>query len=203
MSIRVGITGGIGSGKSVVSRLLAIMGVPVYLTDDRAKQLTGEDLFVRRKLTALVGKEVYAPDGTLNRSVLAAYLFADEAHARKVNALIHPRVKEDFLRWADERKGCPVVAVESALLWEAGFADCVDHIVMVYAPEALRMERAMQRDHAAEEAVRRRMRCQMDDEVKRRAAHTVLLNDGATPLLPQVWDLMQKLLAGTALRRNG
>lgn len=191
MAIRLGITGGIGSGKSVVARLLKTMGIPVYQTDDEAKRLTNEDAEIRRQLVRLAGSEVYLPDGTLNRPYLAAYLFAEEAHATKVNAVIHPRVKSDFIQWAQAHEKEPIIAIESAILIEAGFADTVDRIIAVYAPTALRLRRAALRDHVSEEQIRRRILCQMDEEKKCRMAHFVIINDDHTPLLPQVERLLE------------
>ncbi len=193
MAIKLGITGGIGSGKSVVSRLLHIMGIPVYLTDDEAKRLTNEDAEIRRELIALVGKEVYSADGSLNRPCLAAYLFSKEEHARKVNSIIHPRVKSDFIQWAKAHADYPVVAIESAILIEAGFAETVDRIVMVYAPFELRLQRAMLRDNASEEQIRSRILRQMNDEEKCQKAHTIIVNDGRTPLIPQIETLLKEL----------
>lgn len=196
MAIKLGITGGIGSGKSVVSHLLKIMGVPVYLTDDEAKRLTNEDIEIHRQLTNLVGDDVYLPNGMLNRPRLASYLFAEESHALKINSIIHPRVKNDFRQWAQEHNQTPVIAVESAILIEAGFTETVDKIIMVYAPMQLRLQRAMLRDHASEEQIRKRILRQMDEEEKCKMAHTVIINDGATPLLPQIEDLLQNLQNG-------
>jgi len=193
MAIKLGITGGIGSGKSVVSHLLKIMGVPVYLTDDEAKRLTNEDAEIRRQLTNLVGNDVYLPNGILNRPRLAAYLFAEEAHALKINSIIHPRVKNDFMQWTQAHKHTPVIAVESAILIEAGFTETVDKIIMVYAPMKLRLQRAMLRDHTSKEQIRKRILRQMDEEEKCKMAHTVIINDGATPLLPQIEALLQNL----------
>ncbi len=190
MANRLGITGGIGSGKSVVSHLLKIMGVPIYLTDNEAKRLTYEDTEIRRALIQLAGKETYLPDGSLNRSHLASYLFANEEHARNVNAIIHPRVKDDFIRWAKEHASHKVIAMESAILIEAGFTDTVDQIVMVYAPLELRLQRAMLRDNASEEQIRNRILQQMSDEEKCKLAHSVIVNDGSTPLIPQVLALL-------------
>lgn len=194
MAIKLGITGGIGSGKSVVSRLLYIIGqVPVYITDNEAKRLTNEDPEIRKNLIDTVGKEVYLPDGTLNRPYLASYLFSDEAHATKINSIIHPRVKNDFIQWGEAHKHAPIIAVESAILIEAGFTETVDQIIMVYAPLELRLKRAMLRDHTSEEQIRKRILQQMNDEEKCRMAHTIIINDDQAPLLPQVESLLQSL----------
>lgn len=194
MSIKLGITGGIGSGKSMVSRLLKDMQVPVYLSDNEAKRLANEDEAIRRALTLLVGPNVYHADGTLNRQELANYLFANKTHARQVNAIIHPRVKEDFLHWAG-RQTAPVVAFESAILFESGFRDAVDEVLMVYAPINVRLCRSIHRDKASETAIRARILQQMDDEEKRKLADREVINDGETPLLPQVEQLLRDLVS--------
>lgn len=118
MAIKIGITGGIGSGKSVVSRLLELMDVPVYLSDVEAKRITNTDAVIRRKLIALAGPEVFQ-SGELNRSLLASYMFGQPEHVQQVNAIIHPQVKEDFRQWAALRQGNCLVGMESAILLEA------------------------------------------------------------------------------------
>ncbi len=190
--ISIAITGGIGSGKSYVSALLEARGIPVYNADNESKRLTATDEEIRAGLVALLGEEVYR-EGSLNKPLLASYLFAGPDNARRVNAVIHPRVKADFRRWLEEHQDCEVVGLESAILFEAGFEDTVDAVVMVYAPEPLRLERAMRRDGATEEQIRRRMSAQMDDEEKRRRSHYVLLNDGSDSLDEQLANLILQL----------
>lgn len=195
MTIKIGITGGIGSGKSVVSRLLEIMGVPVYISDSEAKRLTQTDRTIREGLTGLLGEEVYA-DGVLNKPLLASYLFGSPEHARQVNGIIHPRVKEDFRIWARRHADSRIVGIESAILIEAGFASEVDKIVLVYAPEEVRIRRAVARDASSREAIQRRIASQMSDEKKREQADFVIVNDGETPLIPQVLQLIASLTGG-------
>ncbi|MDR0939460.1 MAG: dephospho-CoA kinase [Mediterranea sp.] len=192
MATKIGITGGIGSGKSVVARLLETMGVPVYISDVEAKRLTQSDQRIRQELTALVGDEVYLPDGQLNRLLLAKYLFGDQARAGAVNAIIHPQVKEDFRRWAGQRPdgSRDLVAMESAILIESGFRDEVDLLVTVYAPLDLRIRRATSRDGASREQVLARVEAQMDDDEKRALADFVIQNDGKAALIPQVLRLI-------------
>lgn len=192
MAIRIGITGGIGSGKSVVSHLLEIMGVPVYISDAESKRLTVNDAFIRRELTALLGEGIYDGD-ELNKPMLASYIFDNPEHIRTVNGIIHPRVRDDFRQWVVRHAACPIVGMESAILIEAGFAGEVDAVVMVYAPEEVRITRAMLRDAASRELVERRVRSQMSDEEKCKQADFVIVNDGETPLIPQVLDLMTSL----------
>ena len=187
---RIGITGGIGSGKTYVCHLLQQRGIPVYHCDDEAKRLMQESPAIRRQLTQFIGEQAYM-DNVLNKPAVAAYLFADADHAARINAIVHPVVRQDFLRWA-KRQQSDIVAQESAILFEAGFHDTVDVIVEVYAPRDLRRERAIQRDHATPEQIDARMAQQMDEEEKRQRADHVILNDG-TPLDRQIDQLLEKL----------
>ena len=179
MAIKIGITGGIGSGKSVVSRLLEIMGIPVYISDIEAKRITQTDPVIRRGLCDLVGQDVFQ-GGELNRSLLASYMFGHQEHVRKVNEIIHPQVKEDFRQWAARLKSELLVGMESAILVEAGFKD-------------VRVERAVKRDCSSRELVMKRIEAQMSDEVKRSHADFVIVNDDETPLIPQVLELISLL----------
>lgn len=191
MAIRIGITGGIGSGKSVVAHLLEVMGIPVYISDAEAKRLILDDPGIRQGLTDLLGTAVYLPDGSLNKPLLASYLFASAGHARQVNGIIHPRVRDDFRLWVRQRASLPVVGMESAILVEAGFAEEVDKVVMVYAPLEVRIARAMRRDEASRSQIERRIRGQMDDEAKRGLADFVIINDGRRALIPQIRELLR------------
>ena len=193
--IKFAITGGIGSGKSYVSSLLEERGIPIYNADFESKRLTVQDEGIRKELVALLGEDIYQ-GATLNKPLLASYLFVNSDNAVKVNSIIHPRVKDDFHRWVESQKDVPLVGLESAILYESGFDDVVDQVVMVYAPEAVRLQRAMKRDNATEEQERARMSAQMDDEEKRSKADFVLMNDGIMPLDVQLDDLVRFLKKG-------
>ena len=197
-AIKIGITGGIGSGKSVVARMLRVMDIPVYDTDAEAKRLMQTDANIRIGLTNLVGEELYAGHA-LNRELLASYMFGHAERVAQVNAVVHPRVRGDFRRWATERAlSVPVVGIESAILLEAGFRNEVDVVVMVYAPEEVRIVRAMSRDAAVRESVVKRIRSQMDDEEKRRLSDYVIVNDGEKALIPQVLTMISSLFKNIA-----
>ena len=191
----IAITGGIGSGKSYVSVLLQAAGIPVYNTDNEAKRLMLSDEGIRQDLIALLGEGVYT-DGTLNKPMLASYLFAGPENAARINAIVHPRVKADFRRWMEEQEGQEIVGLECAILFEAGFADTVDAVVTVYAPEALRVERAMKRDGATEAQIRARIAAQMDDEEKCRLSDYIIYNDGSISLENQLSVLVAQLKKG-------
>lgn len=189
MAIKIGITGGIGSGKSVVSRLLEVIGIPVYISDLESKRITQTDEHIRRELCALIGDGVFQ-DGVLNRPLLAAYLFGHPDHAKEINGIIHPRVKDDFRQWAVCNDSIGLVGLESAILIESGFKEEVDFVVMVYAPIEVRIERAIKRDHTSREMIMKRIEAQMSDETKRLQADFIIVNDGETPVIPQVLELI-------------
>lgn len=172
--LKIGVTGGIGSGKSTVCRLFAARGIAVYDTDAAAKRLMAEDAALRRAIEARFGEESYQ-EGALNRPWLARQVFGDEAALQALNRLVHPAVIADFERWATEQQSAYVV-VESAILYEAGLDRAVDRVVAVLAPERLRIERAMQRDGATEEQIRSRMAAQLSDEELHRRADVALVN---------------------------
>ena len=198
--IRIGITGGIGSGKSFVARLLSQrFGIPVYDCDSHARMLMTTSSIIRDQLKTIVGVDVYLPDGTLNKPLLANYLFASRNHAVSINAIVHPVVKDDFLRWADEEEAKfyfagrqQLVALESAILLDAGFDDIVDRVLLVDAPQSLRLQRVMRRDSVTEEQVRKRMQQQMSDEERRQRAHAIIINDGR-PLEPQLQTFIHSI----------
>lgn len=171
---KVGITGGIGSGKSTVCRLFAARGVAVYDTDAAAKRLMGEDETLKRAIIDRFGAESYTAEG-LNRSYLAAQIFGNEEAREALNGLVHPAVTADFERWAEEQAG-EYVVLESAILYEAGLDKYLDRVVAVLAPRALRLERAMKRDGATRDKIEQRMDAQMSDDELRERADVSLVN---------------------------
>ena len=191
----IGITGGIGSGKSFVSQWLKThYGIPVYDCDSQAQRLMlGRVL--RRKITELVGADAYLPDGQLDRARMAAFVFADASHTAAINAIVHPAVKADFRRWASRHEG--LVVIESAILIEAGFRDIADQLIVVEAPLSLRIQRVIQRDGSTEEQVRARIARQLSDDERRRTADLVLVNDGSD-FAPKLSFFIDHLLAQSA-----
>lgn len=187
--VKIGITGGIGSGKSVVASLLSLYGIPVYIADTESKRLTDSSPFIREELIRLFGEQLYAGKG-LDRKLLASYIFGKPEILRKVNGIIHPVVNRDFREWAERQQG-QACGIESAILFESGFDRLVDIRLMVYAPLDVRIRRAVRRDGSGEEEVRRRIGSQLPDEEKRDRADFVILNDGKQALIPQ----MEKFLA--------
>ncbi|MBQ9499368.1 MAG: dephospho-CoA kinase [Bacteroidaceae bacterium] len=193
--IRLGITGGIGSGKSVVSKLLRIMDVPVYDSDTESKRLTVQDATIRQQLIDWVGPSVYLADGSLNKPYFASCVFSSSENVTKANAIIHPVVKRDFLEWAErqEQAGHQLCAIESAILFEAKFEDVVEAVVMVSASLDTRIQRTMQRDGASYEVVMERIKRQMDDAEKIQKADFVVYNEEDRPLIPQLSEIIASL----------
>lgn len=193
--IRLGITGGIGSGKSVVSKLLRIMDVPVYDSDTESKRLTVQDATIRQQLIDWVGPSVYLADGSLNKPYFASCVFSSSENVTKANAIIHPVVKRDFLEWAErqEQTGHQLCAIESAILYEAKFEDVVEAVIMVSASLDTRIQRTMQRDEASYEVVMERIKRQMDDAEKIQKADFVVYNEEDRPLIPQLSEIIASL----------
>lgn len=185
--MKVGITGGIGSGKSTVCRLFAQRGIAVYDSDREAKRLMTEDGALRAGITARFGAESYV-DGALNRRYLASRVFSDAQALADLNALVHPAVRMDFASWAERQAG-PYVILESAILFEAGLEGAVDRTVAVLAPLELRLSRTCRRDGCDEEAVRRRMAAQLDDDTLRDRADYAVVNIFESDLEPAVAEL--------------
>lgn len=189
--MKIGITGGIGSGKSFVCDLLAQSGIPVYSCDEEAKRLMNVHPGIRKALIGLLGEDVYTAEGQLDKALLATWLFASSAHAEQVNAIVHPVVKSDFLQWA-HNQDAPVVVMESAILFEAGMERLVDRVLLVDAPRGLRLQRAMSRDGATREQIEARMRRQMPDEERRSRAQDILCNDGREDIRQSVARLLAR-----------
>ena len=184
---KVGITGGIGSGKSTVCRLFAARGVAVYDCDAAAKRLMAEDDALKGAIVARFGAACYE-NGVLNRSYLAEQIFGSDEAREALNGLVHPAVIADFERWAEEQAG-EYVVLESAILFEAGLEKHLDCVVAILAPKALRLERAMKRDDAQREQIEARMATQLDDDTLCAKADLSLVNIFEEELEQQVQEL--------------
>ena len=165
--VKIGITGGIGSGKTYICNLLRERGYEVYNCDDEAKRIMLEDEEIISQIKTLIGNDAYTPDGQLNKPVIANFIFSDKDNAAKVNSIVHPAVKRDFLRWAE---GKQVAIMESAILFESGFDNVVDTTVLIWADARNRLKRAMTRDQATREQIEARMAAQISDDEARRKA---------------------------------
>ena len=188
----IAITGGIGSGKSVVSRLVKVMGYEVYDCDSRAKALMTEDSMVRQQLAEAFGEETYLDDGSLNRAHLSAAAFGDPTALTRLNAIVHPATATDLICWADERAdaGATIAFVETALLRTSGLDRVVDEVWHVTASDQVRINRVMARSGLTADQVKERMAAQRDEEAPA-DGEQVLVNDNVTALLPQVIKLLE------------
>ena len=196
--LRIGITGGIGSGKSIASRVFQALGVPVYDADTRARWAMENDAALRTELRASFGSDVYDAAGRLNRPLLAATVFNNPARLAELNALVHPHVGRDFEAWAaaQQQAGHVYVLKEAALLFEAGSYRQLDRIITVFAPVPVRLARVLRRDaHRTAADVQAIMGKQLSEEEKQQRADFVLRNDDVAPLLPQVLALHAAFIA--------
>lgn len=184
--MRVGITGGIGSGKTTVCLIFESLGVPVFYADDEAKKLYTED-HIRDRIREMLGEQAYTDKGKVDRRFIASRIFADPKLREQLNALIHPEVRKKYLRWEQEvKEQYPYNLREAAILIESGaYKDC-DRIVVITAPEELRIRRVIDRDGVEEETVRSRISAQMSDRERLEYAHREIVNDGQQLLIPQV-----------------
>lgn len=186
MARLIAITGGIGSGKSVVAQLLHVMGYEVYDCDSRAKQLMTTSASLRERLIGAFGSEVYS-GAAINREALAAKVFADKNQLAKLNSIVHPAVISDIGEWADKRSNSDLLFVETALLRESGVDRLTDDVIVVTAPIELRIERVMKRNNATREQVEARIKAQGNFDFPKAM---VVINDDVTPIIPQLINLL-------------
>ncbi|MFM2326431.1 MAG: hypothetical protein RIR31_633 [Bacteroidota bacterium] len=190
--IKVGITGGIGSGKSTVAKVFEVLGIPVYYADDAAKRLMNEDDNLKQKIQALFGEAVYK-NGLLDRKQLAAIVFNAPEKLSLLNSVVHPVTIADAEQWMLHQT-TPYAIKEAALIFESGAQQQLDYVIGVYAPAPLRIQRSMQRDGITRDEVIARMNKQIDDNIKMRLCNFVITNDEQELLIPQVIALHQKLI---------
>ncbi len=188
MTLKIGITGGIGSGKSTVCRVFKIIGIPVFEADQVAKQLLQTRSEIKEGLIHLFGKEVYSEDGTIDRKKLAGIIFNDDVQLRKMNALVHPVVRNEFQQWVKQQNS-PYVIHEAAILFESGFYKMMDFTILVSAPEEERIQRVMQRDGVSKKQVKERLAKQWTDAERRKLADKEIINDNKNPVIPEIIKL--------------
>lgn len=192
MTFKVGITGGIGSGKSTVAQVFSTLGVPVYYADDAAKHIMNVDPAMKEAIIAIFGEEVYE-GGTLQRKALSAKVFNDKDKLAQLNAIVHPATIRFGNEWL-ERQTYPYAIKEAALLFETGTAAQLDFIIGVYAPDTLRILRVMERDGVSRELVKQRMEKQIQEQIKMRLCDAVIVNNDQEMVIPQVLALHEQLL---------
>jgi dephospho-CoA kinase len=190
----VGVTGNIGSGKSLVCQFFSVLGIPVYHADERAKWLLNNNVTVMEMVVNLLGTEAYLPDGLLNKKWIADKVFHDSELLQAYNQIIHPAVAADSEEWQALHNNTPYTIREAALLFEAGSNKSLDKVICVVAPEAIRLERVIKRDNSSEESVLARMRNQWPEEKKAAMSDLIIVNDGVQAIIPQVWQIHHQLL---------
>lgn len=193
--LKIGVTGGIGSGKSLVCRVFTILGVPVYNADEEAGRIMNEDRDIIQRLSEEFGREVFR-DGRLCRAALARLAFNDPDALELLNSIVHPAVRKDFMAWLKRQDDVPYIVKEAAILFETGVYRQLDAVILVTAPEQLRIRRIVQRDGAGEDDIRKRMASQWPDEKKAALAGVVIKNDNREPLLPLILQLHSEFSRG-------
>ena len=192
--IKVGITGGIGSGKSTVAKIFSILGIPVYSADDRAKWLMIEDSVLKEKIISAFGKESYSESGQLNRTFLAKTVFSDPEKVKQINRLVHPAVRDDFNSWVNAQSS-PYVLKEAALIFESGGQNLLDYVINISTPLRIRVSRVMMRDpDRSEGQINKIIDQQLPDEEKNELSDFVIKNVDNKLLIPQVLKIHEKLI---------
>lgn len=192
--IRVGITGGIGSGKSTACKVFSFLGIPVFEADIVAKQLMNTDPEIHSKLINLFGTSVYLPDHTIDRKYLAGIVFNNAFLLAQLSEIVHPEVRKSFDNWCRNQKS-PYVLHESAILFETGFYKIIDKSITVVANENQRIERVMKRDKIPHELVKQRIKNQLTDDEKIKLADFVIGNNDNELIIPQIVEIDKKLRA--------
>lgn len=191
--LKIGLTGGIGSGKSTVAKVFEVLGIPVYYADDAAKRLMNADEELKEKIKLQFGESVYT-DGNLNKKLLSNIVFNDPEKLEILNSLVHPATLKDAALWMKQQSSSYAIK-EAALIFESGAHEQLDYVIGVTAPAPLRILRTMQRDGITREEVIVRMDKQMDETIKMKLCDFIIKNDEQEMLMPQVLELHNKLLS--------
>ena len=192
MALKIGLTGGIGSGKSTVAKIFSTIGIPVFYADIAARNVMHEDAALKQKIKETFGDAAYE-NNMLNRKYIADIVFNDPFKLEQLNAMVHPATIAAAQRWMLQQT-TPYVIKEAALFFEAGSTEGLDYIIGVYAPQHLRVQRVMQRDNVTREEVLLRMSKQINEEMKMRLCDFVIVNDEQTMVIPQVLKLHEKFI---------
>ncbi len=193
--LKVGITGGIGSGKSTVCRIFEALQIPIYYADDRAKWIIGNDLEVRTQIISAFGEEAFNESG-LNRAFLAKIVFSDPAKTAKINSIVHPAVGKDFANWVDSKKHAKYVMKEAALMFESSSYKTLDKVICVSASTEIRISRTLNRDsHRSRQDILNIMSKQLPEEEKKERSDFTINNNGTELIIPQVMEIHSRLLA--------
>ena len=192
--LKIGLTGGIGSGKSTVAKLFRSLGIEVYSADIEAKKLMNLNLHLKKEIILLFGNTAYVETG-INSGFIASKVFSNPSLLKKLNSIVHPVVREDFFEWLEKRSENPYVIQEAAILFESGFSSYFDYNILVNAPHNIRIERVMNRDKVQKEDVERRINQQFSDDKKIKLSDFQINNSGSELLIPQVLELHNKFVS--------
>jgi dephospho-CoA kinase len=198
--LRIGITGGIGSGKTTICKVFELLGVPVFYADSVAKSIMRTDTLLKKQIISTFGSDSYSESGELNRAHISSIVFKDEAELQKLNSLVHPAVFRAFDLWVSEQLSAPYVMKEAALLFESNSYKMCDQTILILTPETLRIARVMDRDGISEEEVRLRMKRQWTDKEKEKLATHILRNDETHLLIPEIIKLHKQFIKAAAGR---
>jgi dephospho-CoA kinase len=190
--MKLGITGGIGSGKTSVCRVFNVLGIPVFSADPEAQAIMNEDRKIKKGISEIAGKNIY-PDGKLDRMELASLIFNDTVSLKKVNALVHPIVFDHFIQWA-EKQTAPYVIMEAAILFESGGSELVDRVATIMAPVEERISRVTLRNKLTREQVMDRIRNQMTDEERIKRSDYVINNSENEMIIPVILKINEDIL---------
>ena len=191
--IKVGITGGIGSGKTMVCKVFELLGISVYYSDEESKKLLDNDIKVKEQIINIFGDAIINEAGNIDRKKLSAAVFGDKEKLKLLNGIVHPAVAKHFEEWLNVHSTDKYILKEAAILFESGANKLVDEVITVTAPVSLKIQRAMQRDKIAEEQVVLRMKNQWSDEEKIKLSQFVIYNDEEQLLIPQIIKIHQSL----------
>jgi dephospho-CoA kinase len=190
--LKVAVTGGIGSGKSIVCSVFEKLGIPVYYADKAAKRLMDSDIEIRKKMINSFGMDIFDVDYKLNRTKFASIIFNNAEALSIINGIVHPDVRKEFNIWMSQQSA-PYVIQEAAIVFESGLSDIFDKIITLSAPVEVRIDRVMKRDNITRERVLERIKNQMDEDLKIKLSDFIIVNDGKEMLLPQILNIHKNL----------
>ena len=190
--LKIGLTGGIGSGKSTIAKIIETLGYPVYISDSKASELINRDEEIKKHLTELLGKDIYQSDGNLDKKRLATIIFNDKEVIKQVNGIVHPAVTRDFMEWCSAQRR-PLLFFESAILFEAKLENLFDYIILITTDLETRVERVISRDSTTREKVIERVNNQMPDEIKQTKSDFVIYNNNDDKVIKQILSIIHQL----------
>ena len=190
--LKIGLTGGIGSGKSTIAKIIETLGYPVYISDSKASELINRDEEIKKHLIELFGKDIYQPNGNLDKKRLAGIIFNDKEAIKQVNGIVHPAVTRDFMEWCSAQRR-PLLFFESAILFEAKLENLFDYIILITTDLETRVERVISRDSTTREKVIERVNNQMSDEIKQTKSDFVIYNNNDDKVIKQILSIIHQL----------